>query len=365
MRSDLLLRDWRGNLTTFSGFYDTRPALELKNATWGHVVFVIATEDGPAPVREKERSTYFVGCCLKSAPLVNGTLAKAEKLGLPTFGKQRSAAHVTEACMIVADLDGIADAQLKAIEARLTDAALTYLVISSWSHGRPEKPGTRCRLVLPVDKALDASTYKQAAQGLNALLLDGLADPSGFALHQQQGTWSTAPERVKLAFRRLHKAGVCSADALLAAAPKTEKPRLSLAYSASDTPLPVNADRIAAALAWIDANEYSAWINAALWVKAAYGDVALPIWLRWSMTAEEAHRADEDECARVWGELQPRITPNQGAGALYGRARDEALRVARESGMTGHLDARAKAALVYLRRFHRHVLDTNFEGFAA
>jgi hypothetical protein len=82
MRSDMSLKDWRGSLVMFDGFFDTRPALELDRVTWEHVVSVIAPEDGPAPVIEKDRNIYFISCSLKSAPLIGSTLAKALQQGL-------------------------------------------------------------------------------------------------------------------------------------------------------------------------------------------------------------------------------------------------------------------------------------------
>lgn len=352
MLSAMLLTAWRGDLTTFNGFFDTRPSLEIDAATWGHIVHVIAPAEGPPAVLEKERSTYFVGSRLKSAPLVNGTLTKAKKLGLPTIGKQRSASHVTEAHMVIADLDGIAEGQVAVIEKRLIDAGVTYLVYSSHSFGRQDKPGVRCRLVVPVDMALDCAAYKRAAQGLNTLLLDGRADQSGFALHQQQGTWATAPERVELAFRRMSRAGVCSAAALQAAGPKTEGPKPGGLHVVATEPGEFDAAHVAGALALLDANDYSDWFNALAWLKAAYGASAYPVWLAWSQTASEQHRANKDECAAEWAKLVTRIPAGAGAGKLFGFARDAAVSAVKQAGQSGQWGQREKSALILLKRFH-------------
>jgi hypothetical protein len=255
--------------------------------------------------------------------------------------------------------------QLTVIEKRLNDAGVTYLLFSSHSFGRADKPGVRCRLVVPVDIPLDSAAYKRAAQGLNVLMLDGLADQSGFALHQQQGTWATAPERAHLAFRRVHKEGVCSSTALLEAVPNAEMSRLTVVCIGSSSPLPLESGRIKAALEWLNSNNYTVWFNTRAWLKAAYGDTAYPLWLAWSMTASDEHRADEEQCATAWAELAPRIPAGAGAGKLFKAARDEALRVAKAAGRSGQWNERAKAALVYLQRFHAHVYDTNFAGAAA
>lgn len=321
----------------------------------GHFAGVVAPADGPALIDDKEQSPYFVPTLLKDAPLINGTRAKAERLGLPLVGKQRSASHMTTATAVCADLDGISDGQLGEVEDRLRDARATFVIFSTHSHGREDKPGNRCRLVAPVDTPLDATTYKQAAMGLNTSLLNSLADSSGFGLHQQQGVWATARERAHHAFRRMHKAGVLSMESLLAAAPM--QPKVSRGSSAvrEYADQLVDMDRVATALAWIDPNAYKSWIDTAIWLKAAYGDAAYPVWLAWSETAEEASRADNDgryapQC--VWDGLGPRLQPEHGAGALFARARDAALATVTAASQTRVWGTKAREGLTYLRRFH-------------
>jgi hypothetical protein len=287
--------------------------------------------------------------------LVNGTLTKAQQLGLPTVGKQRSASHVTEAMMVIADLDGITEVQLAVIEKRLVDADLTYLVYSSHSFGRADKPGVRCRLVVPVDTSLDGADYKRAAQGLNLLMLDGLADQSGFALHQQQGVWATAPERTHLAFRRMSRAGVCSAGALLAAAPKIERPKSAGLHIVVTEPGEFDAVHVTNALALFDSNDYASWFDTRAWLKAAYGDAAYPAWLVWSQTANDQHRADEDKCAAEWATLTPRIPAGAGAGKLFGSARDVAVAAVKQAGHSGQWGQREKSALLLLKKYHARV----------
>lgn len=362
LRSLVPLSGWAGSVTTFDGFYDTRPASELVGASWGVVVANIAPGDTPARVPEKERAPYFVPTVLKEAPLVNGTRAKAEKLGLPLVGKQRSAAHVVEAAMLIFDLDGIEPAQLASIKSRLAEQELTYLLYSTHSHGRPDKPGIRCRGVIPVDGALGPNEYKLAAAGLNAAALDGLADVSGFALHQQQGVWATAPDRAGLAFRHIHKAGVASAAALVAAAPQPRN-ETRTGFVPRIVPVRFDRDRVAAALQWIDPNTYGNWVDAAIWLKGAYGDEAFASWAAWGDAADDSSKAGNDgryAPARVWDELIPRLNTDQGAATLFARARDTALAAAREAGRTGVWGSQPRAALVYLQTFHKRLYDQTF-----
>lgn len=360
------LADWFGDLTMFNGFYDTRPASELMGAPWGVVLANIAPGDAPACVPEKERAPYFVPSALKVAPLVNGTRAKADKLGLPLLGKQRSAAHVTQAQMIVFDLDGIGPEQLVSIESRLTEHGLTSLLYSTHSNGRADRPGIRCRGVIPVDRGLDPREYKLAAAGLNAAVLDDLADVSGFALHQQQGVWATARERAHLAFRRTHKLGIVSVAALMAAAPQ---PKIRQGdFSLRVGVVKFDHYRIANALQWIDPNTYGNWVNVAVWLKAAYGDTAFPAWLAWSEGAGETSKAGNDgryAPERVWRNLEPRLTADQGAAALFAHARDNSLAAAKAASKSGVWGKQGCAALAYLRGFHKRLYDEKFVRDAA
>ncbi|MCX7143796.1 MAG: hypothetical protein NT123_22680 [Proteobacteria bacterium] len=254
---DVSIDDWKGDLTRFRGFYDPLPESSLAELSWPEYAGHIANVAGPRLTRKKEQAPYFVPCLLKDAPLVGRTLERACRAGLPLVGRQRSASHTTTARVIVVDLDGITAAQLARIEQRFQDAGLTYLIFSTYSHGRDDKPGIRCRIMLPVDMAMVAACYRQVSEGLNALFLENLADQTGFALHQQQGVWATAPDREHLAFHREHRGGVCSADALIAAAPVVTPPtRQTSTYPHNSLPPTAQIRRLEEALPWVDANSY-------------------------------------------------------------------------------------------------------------
>ena len=135
------LPGWTGSLTTFKGFTGTRPVLELTNATWPEIVPVLAPET-PAVLDDKSRGQYFVPCQLKEAPLVGNTLEAANKNGQPTSGKMRSKSHVTEATMLVIDVDGFTAPDFTTGLSKIASDGLTILYFTTFSHGSAEKPGT-------------------------------------------------------------------------------------------------------------------------------------------------------------------------------------------------------------------------------
>lgn len=214
LASSMDLTSWTGDMTMFDGFYSTFPLAEHRNVDWATYSHLLAG-DRPATLPDKSRACYFVPSLLREAALIGETKAKAARLGLPLIGKQRSSDHVIEASGLVAEIDGIDDAEFCRIEQTLQGHGLTYLMYSTYSHGKLGKTGTRARIVMPMDRPLAAKDYAIAASGLNRLALSGNADQSGFKLCQQQGVWATSPERVNLAFKRQHLAGVASASPLL------------------------------------------------------------------------------------------------------------------------------------------------------
>jgi hypothetical protein len=367
MKSTMNLADWLGSVTFFDGAYNTRPASELMDVSFAVLVANVAPSDGPALLPEKERAPYFVPCLLQDAPLVGRTAEKAHAAGLPSTGKQRSASHVTESRLLIADIDGVTEVQIAEIEDNLRAYELTHLLYSTHSHGRADKPGMRVRVLMPVDKSLNPANYKKAAEGLNTVFLGDLADPSGFALHQQQGVWATTPERAHLAFRRVFKAGVAIADALVEAAPSLEassKPN----FMPRIVEVTFDRERVERALQWIDPNGYADWLNVAIWLKAAYGDVAFSLWLSWSETADASSKQQNDgrySPQLVWDSLQPRITPGQGAAALFAHARGGAVKFTQAANRSGVWGEHERAALIYLHVFHKRLYDEMFVRRAA
>ncbi len=168
------LKDWRGSLTTFDGFTGTRPVAEWNNVGWKEVSNLLCPEK-PAMLADKGRGQYFVPCALKEAPLVGNTLEYATQSGAPTIGRMRSKQHMTEAAMLVVDVDGLSAESFHAGLTALARDGLTYLAYTTHSHGSLEKPGMRVRIVVPLDRPLADHEYRLAWYGLNARYFGGAA----------------------------------------------------------------------------------------------------------------------------------------------------------------------------------------------
>lgn len=352
LSGSMSLTDWRGGMTLFDGFYNTLPVDDFQDIDWENFSTKLAADQPDLPV-DKSRATYFVPSLLRDAPLIGETKANAARLGLPLVGKQRSSDHVIEASVLVSELDGVDEEELVRTEKVLCDEKITYLIYSTYSHGKLGKTGVRARIVVPIDRSLDSKRYAFAATGLNRLVLGGNADPSGFKLCQQQGVWTTTSDRLSLAFKLQHQAGVASASALIAAAPTTPK---KSTLSLSNLPVVFERNRVREALTWLSSENYDDWIQVGLWLKAAYGDAAFPIWLEWSEMASNPARELNDSDTytpdKKWSNIDPRIPAEAGAGSLFGKAKLRALDAARKGFTTGHWSGGAKRALIYLRIYH-------------
>ncbi len=218
------LEDWRGSLTTFKGFTSTRPDKEYSDLSWEDVKNRICPEK-PVLLTDKKQGEYFVPCLLKKAPLVGITLEIAKSQGAATTDKMRSKSHVTEASMLVMDVDGLPEAAFDTGLDKIKNDGISYLAHSTFSHGNPAKPGMRVRSVMPIDRAVGLEEYAAVWHGFDSLYWNGQvgrADPSGAYLYQQQGTWYCNKTRQDQAFKLSNDAGVASADALIAIGRETQ-----------------------------------------------------------------------------------------------------------------------------------------------
>ena len=164
------LEEWSGDLTLYSSAYNPLPGRECPGFTFSEVEQVIAPGNRPRIEEQKKDSLHFTSCLLKKAPYVGKTRERAEKYGWQPAGKQRSGVHVTDSTMIVLDIDGASETQFAQIQKQLKSNGLSFIAYSSYSNGDPKKPGIRCRLVVPVDRALNKHEYKLAAAGLTQFL---------------------------------------------------------------------------------------------------------------------------------------------------------------------------------------------------
>ena len=343
--STVPLKHWTGSLSIYPSYYDTYAAEEISNLCWDHISRAVTSGGQPELIRVKEYGTYYLVCKTKNAPLVGKTLKKAQKSGAPTIGKMRSASHVTSTTILVIDLDGLTKNQIREILKKLKSHSLTFLCYSTHSFGRKDKPGIRCRLIVPVDMELNAAEYGRALRGAQKLLLDGLADENAFSLSQAQGVWMTSTKRAHLAFCLRNNAGVLHVQTLLDAVPEQPKPSRNTPCTVSEVMF--EKTRVSEALAWFDWADYSVWLNTAMWLKAAYGEVARPLWVARS---EPDGKYDPDA---FWDALDPRIPPEAGAGALFGAAKDRVIEVVKRCSVSGDWSGEGMDALVYLKRFHR------------
>ena len=383
--SDLLspmrLDDWRGDLNTFRGPFSTVPSGEHTGLGWSHLGEQLATGKGPFVTPDKSIAPYALPCGLKDAPLVGKTLERAIRDGQPVIGKQRSGAHVTAATWLLFDLDGVAPDRCRDYLGRIVAAGVSFLFYTSWSFGRPDKPGIRARVSVPVDEAMGAQEYAAAHGGGNAAFFDGAADKTGSRLCQQQGLWATSPDRKHLAMRRSFTGGVASARALIARNPGSTRTvgQSSTATGAMRPALstrPPLLTQVLAALRLFDSDEYHDWdrgvsLGVAL---AGYG----------GQFAQDVQQAVEDfsnsACARAqarnaqpqydvatrFAKWKPTMSPDVAAATMFGEARDRARQIVERAIASGSWKG-TKPAWEYVAKYHLKTWDEVYgaEGAAA
>ena len=258
--SAMPLADWRGSLTTFQGFTGTKPDQELGDASWDDVAQLVCPAS-PAQLANKDDGLFIVPCLLKEAPLVGNTLTAATKNGQPKTGKMRSKQHVTEASLLVIDVDGLSEIEFVAGLAKMKADGLTFLAYTTYSHGSRDKPGVRARIVVPLDRPADTETYAAVWHGFDRQYWNrqaGKADSSGANLYQQQGTWCCEKSRVEKTDHWTFRGGVASTDALVAIGkrlsaanirivPKQKKATVTQENGANDEYPPSDANKVAGA----------------------------------------------------------------------------------------------------------------------
>ncbi len=333
-KSNIDSANWRGDLTTFNSFYDVLPNALIEQADWNTVTRTIAGEVAIGP--DKSQHLFFVPCLLKDAPFTPKTLPKAQAAGLGTNGKQRSSAHMTQATWVVMDIDGMAQSAFDEKVNSLAKSGYTFLIYSTHSHGREDRPGVRARLVVPVDRSLAAEDYESAWLGLDKLVFGGevvKADGSGRHLWQQQGVWATATERQHKAFSISQDGAVWAADELIRNAPLKPSGTSKLHHSPELSPTE-QVDRLVSALPWLDAEDTPTWISAITALKAAStiigesNGLALAIQYsdRGSTQARMKNESDRRyDPATFFFNVNPVMPASAGVGVLLGLAKQTAI----------------------------------------
>ena len=322
--SGLILDDWRGSLTAFQGFYNTKPEIELPNATWGSISDYIAP-DTPKCLIEKKDGVYVLPCLLKDAPLTGKTLENAKKSGQPTVGKQRSKSHVLPAKWLIMDVDDI-DAPLFAQSVKkLENDGLTYTAFTTFSHGKNDDDGIRARILIPVDREMSPEEYRCAWNGFDTYYFNGAAglhDGTGQNIYQQQGIRCLHPDRIEKAWIKSSKAGVASASGLILQYEQHFSRIQSTVQAMGSTVIapsvfletPENKAKVTSALGLLSADcTYSEW-RRILWALASTGWAdAEEIARSWSMSAPD--RFSEECFNKTWGSFDP--TKGTTLGSLF------------------------------------------------
>jgi hypothetical protein len=353
--------DWRGDLTSFNGFFDVFPAVSKQAASWEDIKKFVA---GDVIIgSDKTSLPYFVPCQLKSAPFTSKTLPKAQQAGYGNAGKQRSANHVTEATWLVIDVDGLSEPlfadKIKAIFA----TGRAFRVFSTHSHGREDKPGVRARVFVPVDRPLNTPSYERAWLGFDKLVFDGAVakqDASGRHLWQQQGVWATSSDRRNKAFCNGQDGMVWQADELIAASP-APPPKRFTAYQPVELSPSAQVQRLEAALPWIDAEDTGTWHTAITAFKAISTVVgvsnALELAVRYSAQgSEEAQKLNASDPrydpASFFQNVNPTMPEEAAPGVLFGLAKEGALQAMRLDRGKKTWSEVGRAAAIYLCRYH-------------
>ena len=361
MRSDLLLSDWRGDVSVFSGQLRTIPEYMEQSITAGALAGVVCPKL-PFVTADKAHAPYALPCKLREALLVGKTLERAKARGLPLWGYMRSSRHVTEGRWIKLDLDGIGKDDTRALLEKLDAVKLGYLLFSTWSHGA--KPRNRLRLILFLDRALPPAEYKRASQGAALWLMGQSLDPSEGGLHQLAGVYMCHPDRQAKAFRLVEIGGdsyCVSADELLGPVPEPVK---SHAYRSIPAPI-IGKNKIGDALRWIDANQTSIWVSVGMALKAlepGFGDDVLAHWLAFSDSADDEAKGKNDDDRynplTMWGAFAPAMPVEAAKGQLLALGRGSAADVAKQALKSGELGAIGHEAMVYLEKNHSQFLSS-------
>ena len=361
VKATMHLPEWRGCLTAFSSFYDVFPKSAIASGSWVEIKEYLA--GSVAIGSDKDLLPFVVPCLLKEAPFTPKSLPKALASGMGSVGKQRSSAHMTAANWLVMDIDGMDKSSFDTKVHALKSTGCAFCVYSTHSHGRADKPGVRARLVLPIDRQLEAAEYELAWLGMDMLIFSGdvsKADASGRHLWQQQGVWATAEERKDIAFTESQDGSVWSANALVAKGPvkqaRNVAPHQPIELSPTD-----QVERLAAALPWIDAEDTATWIKAVTAFKASseiIGETnALELAMQYSANGSDEARKLNHSDSRYnpevfFNNVMPAMPPDAGIGVILGLAKAGALRVMEcDRGEISWSEPGRKAA-GYLSRYH-------------
>jgi hypothetical protein len=336
-------------VTEFPSSRETIPSAEHVGLDWKGVEGIYA--GNLVITTDKAEVSYVLPCLLKEAEFVGKTAERMAKRGL-FVGKQRSANHVTVARVLVFDFDGLNRAQLNGIAARLNSLMYLCLVYSSYSHGNPQKPGAHIRVVICLDREVNAAEYTTLWLVINDQMFDGLADPSSRHMYQQQGVWATRPDRRDKAFKRIAGAIPLPCDRWLPENSVIQSKAEQVATAATSEQI----RRTKQAIRWVDTSDYEQWIKVGSALKAMDENAFEQDWLSVSEPSNDLRYNPE----AVWNSLRPNMPAEAGYRTILAIARDGATAAVEKCRGLEKFTPEGEAAAMYLNQYHkRHWADLN------
>ena len=170
--SEMSLQEWHCELTKFPKFSAVIPSEEYQQLAWSELLQVVDFSN-PKTLAYKKMAGIFIPCLLKDAPIV----------GKGLDGKIRSPDHVTEARLLVIDIDEMNENLFNKSIAKLRKDSVTFAWYCTFSQDRPDQKGMDVRLLVPIDRALGSHAYADAARGLGVRYFN---QPFNAILSQQQ-----------------------------------------------------------------------------------------------------------------------------------------------------------------------------------
>jgi hypothetical protein len=161
--SKMPLKEWHCDLTNFHKYSAVIPSEEFQQLAWPDLLDAVDFLN-PKTLAYKKKAKTFIPCLLKDAPLVGKGLINATT----TIGKMRSPNHVTEARLLVIDIDGMDENLFNESVTKLREDNVTFAWYCTFSQDRPDLYGMDVRVLVPIDKALESHAYAAAARGLGA-----------------------------------------------------------------------------------------------------------------------------------------------------------------------------------------------------
>lgn len=333
--------------------------------SWPEVIDLVAGGDSPKLERIKKLVLYMTTGLLSEGQLTDYARGRLGN----TSGRARSLASCKGPTrLMLADIDGVDKPVFDEVLGTLRESELNYLIYSSHSHGSPEKPGYRFRVVFPLSEDVGPRQYQSIHCALRHDVFACTGDKfdkGAKSLTQQQGTWATAPERANLAFKHCRVDGGCldvkywlaravtlGVDAKEYASPESVVPRYR-----SPAELTGIAQKLGYALEMIPSRtrHFQELRNFLKSLEVSFGDVAFELFHGWAWADPEHQAAQEAErdaynCEIAWAKPRPSMPADAGIGSVHKLARQCAVTAVEiDLGLRSPF---SKKALIYLAENH-------------